>query len=304
LATVETIEVEGTLGDSIALLGDRLFYSLEVRGRASIGAYDLTTGVNDRSAVPSNSYWAQLRTSPALPGRLLIGEAGLSPASIEVWDVSGAAPTELARTGHGDIGSNLGDFGVSEDGTRIWVASGSPYEITEVRTSDLQLSGKAFPTGPYPQAVDSTVVSGVEMIAAGRDALEPGAYVFDAANPAAVTSYDVQRPGLGDRGVADRGIGFSSDGSRVFAVIDNFDGSNLATITRSTGAVTHAPLFPETGLTGLIHDMGELGIDPDTGRVFVTAFDSVAVYNPDGTFRTMLSEAGPRGMAFSATAPT
>ena len=296
LATVATYDVGGPLGQSVALQGNRLYYATAGSQWSTIGMYDMSTGANNRAYLnsPVSFYSPILRTSPALPGKLFVGAGGLSPFNIQSWDVASATPVKLAQTQHLEAGSNLKDFEFSTDGTRLWTASGAPYQIVEFRTSDLLLSGKSYPTGPYPVAVAHVGTGGSEVIGAGA-ASNTNSYMFQATNPAATVSFPI------GGGSVDRGVAFSLDGTKVFAAVTNTK-RELVTIDRVTGATTRANLS-STAAEANGFDTGDLGVDPGTGRVFATLQNSVVVFNPDGTYRTTLTQAAPRGFVFSTSAP-
>ena len=66
------------------------------------------------------------------------------------------------------MGSNLGDFQISDDGSKIWSACGYPYDFLELSTSDLRLTGRVLPAEPYPNSVDSVAVGGARSISSGH----------------------------------------------------------------------------------------------------------------------------------------
>lgn len=292
LQVVATYDVGGPLGPTLAMSGSRIYYLTTTPNRdLSIGYFDTATNQNHRTFI-SGASGSLLRTSPALPNRLFIGATGVSPGSIRMYDTSGPTGVQIAATQHTALGGNLQDFGISADGTRLWTAAGGQYEITEVRTSDLEVTGKRFPTGPYPTAVTTTTAAGTELIAAGGSS-NTNTYVFDAADPA-----DVTPTALGGA-TAQRGLEFSHDGSRLYTVVETSPTtSELVTMTPRTDVLLRTPFLSASLL------MGDLGVDPGTGRVFVAANNSVVVYNPDGTLGRVLTEAAPRSVVFSATSPT
>lgn len=296
LDVVATYDVGGPLGDGLAMIGTRLFYGAGDRQFMTIGMYDIATGENNRSYI-GGVYEPLLRTSPALPGRLVVATTHTSPSTLYLYDVTGDSGVRLRQSSpHGAIGGNLKEVEISADGTRIWTAAGAPYVISEVRTSDLTLSGGSFETGAYPTATASAIVGGTELVAAGT-AYNRTAFVFNAASRELLTNTPI--PGE----TADRGLQFSRDGSKLYAAVEAGASADLVTIDRATSRVATAPMFGTT-LSDLYFDMGELAVDPGTGRVFVTAHDAISVYNPDGTYGRTLSQRGPRSMAFSATGPT
>ena len=296
LDIVATYDVGGPLGDGLAMIGTRLFYGAGDRQFMTIGMYDIATGENNRSYI-GGVYEPLLRTSPALPGRLVVATTHTSPSTLYLYDVTGDSGVRLRQSSpHGAIGGNLKEVEISADGTRIWTAAGAPYVISEVRTSDLTLSGGSFETGAYPTATASAIIGGTELVAAGT-AYNRTAFVFNAASRELLTNTPI--PGE----TADRGLQFSRDGSKLYAAVEAGASADLVTIDRATSRVATAPMFGRT-LSDLYFDMGELAVDPGTGRVFVTAHDAISVYNPDGTYGRTLSQRGPRSMAFSATRPT
>lgn len=88
--------------------------------------------------------------------QLYVGQGGgLSYAAIFQFKIIGSNATWL-RTADG--GSNLGDFQVSPDGSRVYVASGAsavltaPYDITVFSTTNMSLIGTLHTTS-YPNSV-------------------------------------------------------------------------------------------------------------------------------------------------------
>lgn len=306
LEVVDTLWVDGVIGSSIALQGDRIFYSQTPQnGSEPFGMYDLTTRTNTRNYLPGSVYQGEIAATPALPD-LVFTFSGSSPMTITMWNVAGPVPFKVTTSAHNTVGSNFQDVEFSADGSRMWVAAGAPYHITEVRTSDLRPTGRQFPTGAYPKAVDSVVVDGAELLAAGRSNGSTGstgqqAFVFDATDPAIVSPFNLNRPTGGDGGAERAGIALSRDGRRVFAAVEGNTSSQLVTVDRQTGSVTRAPFLPKNDSGSLLRDMGEIGVDPATGRVFATGINGLAVYNPDGTLGLVRPMAAPRDIEFTAT---
>lgn len=291
LQLVDTYDLGGVLAGNIAVSGSRIFYATSNGATRSIGVYDMATRQNNRSYLSAQIMGTYLRTSAALPGRLF-GSYGATPDTMYVYDTTGPTGVILGQSApHGSLGGYIGDYEISADGTRMWTAASYPYEITEVRTSDLVVSGKRYQTGPYPQSVDSVVADGREYVAGGGDG--GNVLVFDAADPAIVTATPV-----GGTTVTN-GVAFNRDGSKLFAAIDTYDSSKVVTIDRATGQAVNAPFVGTANVS-----MGDFGVDPGTGRVFLTANNSIIVYNPDGTYGRAIGPVGPSSIAFSATAPT
>lgn len=273
-----TLEIEKTITlgvssvSSIAVVGDMLWYSWS-GPFGNLGRYNLTTDVNEPQVI-SNTFNGLLRTSPAQPGVLYLGDQDVSPANILKIDISVNPPVVLAQTAHGPMGSNLGDFKVSADGTKIWSASGSPYNIVEIRTSDMVLSGTTFPTGAYPTAVDHTTVNGIEVLVGGTDSTyDKDVHVFQASDPSITDSYET---GIWSQ----RGnVAISKNATKVYSVhTKDYNGSSgeLVTVFRPSGLVVR-----KTITTGTTFNSG-IGVDYLSGRVFVATLDSVSVFDTSG----------------------
>jgi hypothetical protein len=155
-------------------------------------------------------YDALLATSPGMPDRLVASEAGLSPTSAYVYDVSGASPV-LTASGQIGSSSNARQIALSPDGATLYAATGSPYEIQAFSLPDLEPAG-VYATGPYPNAV--AVSPAGNLVAGGVDA----AYTTDVfAWPTAGGTPKLKVDfGYGNQ-LFDRGLAFTSAGE-LFAI--------------------------------------------------------------------------------------
>lgn len=286
LAVEKTINLGVSLLNSIVVIGDKLWYSWGDQ-EGYIGCYNLTTDQNDTKVIGYNInnidiYTGSiLRSAPAQPGILYVGAQNVSPANIQKIDISVNPPVLLARTEHGPMGSNLGDFKVSADGSKIWSACGSPYYIVEIRTSDMLLSGTTFDTGAYPTAVDRTTVNGTEILVGGiasYSSTEKDIYVFQASNPAIADSYTTGS--YSDRG----NIAISKNASLIYSVHPKTTSdSELVTVSRPSGAIKRVPITTSTTFNSGI------GVDYLSGRVFVATSNSVSVFDGSGSLVGIIS---------------
>jgi Ca2+-binding RTX toxin-like protein len=198
-----------TIYDTIAFGSGRVWFSHGSSPRGDIGSLDPTTG-DITFGVITSMYRPLLRTSAARPGELYVAERGLSPANVQRWNIAVSPAVRLARTGHGDIGSNLRDFQFAPDGGRISIASGSPYNYPVVNPVDLIPTGLVYEGTNYPLAIAYSADGVVH--AGGSDAI----YGFDAWVHAAGIPTSVTQVELGYR-LAARGLGLSPDGSVLYA---------------------------------------------------------------------------------------
>ncbi|MFF4270420.1 YncE family protein [Streptomyces sp. NPDC001536] len=205
---------------SLALAGGRLWFSYGSNGDGNLGSVDLsgtepvvTTGLADFYEAPFLD---------AAPGAttLLAGEPGSSSALVAAYDVSTGTPTRTAAV---SAGSYLSDLAVTPDGEHVVTASGSPYEHPVFKTSDLSQSG-TYPSNTYPNAV---AIAPDGSVAAGVDGwYNPDVYVYKPGGTTSVREYDF--PNTGNTSASDElansGLAWAPDGSRLFAVTYNSDG--------------------------------------------------------------------------------
>lgn len=93
---------------------------------------------------------------------LYVGLRGLDPSSISKFSVATDNVHLISTVPFDTIGENLGDFAVSPDGSRLYVASGWPYYVIVVNSSDWSSVG-ALQTGPYPSAVSLDASGGLAL---------------------------------------------------------------------------------------------------------------------------------------------
>ncbi len=96
LAVEKTINLGVSLINSIAVIGDTLWYSWGNQW-GSIGRYNLTTDQNETQVI-DRIYEGMLRASDQQPGILFVGQQGLSPGNILKYDTSVEPPALLTQT--------------------------------------------------------------------------------------------------------------------------------------------------------------------------------------------------------------
>ncbi|MYX96029.1 Ig-like domain repeat protein [Streptomyces sp. SID486] len=229
-----------TVGDkplSVALAGGRLWFGYGGAAAGDIGSVDLTSETHDVTLGQDNSWYAAPLLDAA-PGSttLVAGAPGQSPVELASYDVSSGTATKLASTR--EAGDNLGDLQVTPDGKDVVVASGAPYYQQVFRTSDLNEDGK-YVTDAYPNSVaiapDGTVAAGID------GSYDPDVYIFRPGSGEAVRTYDFPNTGTssGSDLLADSGLAWAPDGSRLFAVTSNSAGTySLRVLTAPTKALT------------------------------------------------------------------
>ncbi|MGH2756422.1 MAG: hypothetical protein ACRDI3_01390 [Actinomycetota bacterium] len=217
-----TVPAPSQTGD-LVMAGGKLWFGSGVCGQweGKLNSLDPATGLVQSLDGPTNGsfYCPALSAGPGNPNFILAWDEGLSSGTIYKYDVSTGAAV-AAGSGRTDL-SNLRDLAVSPDGATIFAASGSPYEIRSYNFSDFTQSGVAYPTGPYPNAVE--VSPNGAFLGAGVDAsYDPDVFVFPIGDSTPTLEFDF---GQAAGNVLPDGIAFSPDSQRVFAVIAPTGGS-------------------------------------------------------------------------------
>jgi hypothetical protein len=283
----ETIALGYADLQTIAVAGDYLYYaSSSTSSRSGVGRYNLVTGENEPAYIVEDFYAPALRAAPTEPEVLFVGEQYLSPGNIQKWSVptDDQPPSLLVRTEHTLLGSDLRDFEVSADGTRVWTTRGSPYEFLELRASDLRPSGRTFPAIPYPESVDAARVDGREYVLGGVSTDDQSIYLYNVTEPAA-------EPARFGGGSSDMfgSVALSADATTVYRILrarSDLNGS-IQVFSAATGdmLVSNPMRLSDSFLEGI-------QADPASGRVFVSLENGVGVLDPNGTLIETVPVAG------------
>jgi YVTN family beta-propeller protein len=226
---------------SVAALGSTVWFGYGCDEHSGIGALDVSGTPSAHLAAATGFVNPPiLAVSPGLPGRIFAAIPGLTPSTVQSFDVSG---TTLTAGPMREVGENLRDMAVTADGADLITASGSPYIHPAYRTSDLGGDGHYGSNNPYPIAV-ATSADG--FVAAGVYAsYDPDVYVYTRGGTLR-HKYDF---GTGtDVGkstqLAPAGLAFNADGSRLYAVTTDYLGGTvrLHVFVGATGKPTHIAL--------------------------------------------------------------
>jgi hypothetical protein len=216
LSKTGTIDLPFATGGALAHAGGRLWM---LGGACATWAPLASVDPSDGSSKTySKTFYCPIfATSPTDPNVLVVGEEGLSPTTVYRYDVSTDPPTLAVEKWNAAGASNLSELAVTPDGTKILLASGSPYHIPELRLSDLEATGLQYPTGPYPVAVDVTA-AGSGYVAGGVYApYDDDVYVFPSGSATPVQTFE--RSSTGD--LAESGLAFGPSAYKLFAVTTN-----------------------------------------------------------------------------------
>ncbi len=204
-----------SLPTNLALAGGKLWFTHSCQQGGGTGSMNLDgTSVTDETTLPG--YCPTFATSAGNTDLLAVGDMGLSPTTLYVYDVSTDPPTLVKSvSGPGGAG-NLRSLAFSPDAQRVLMASGAPYQVQSFLASDLTLAA-TYPTGPYPIAV--AVSSDGAYVAAGADAsYEKDVFVFPVGSTTPVRSWDFASTG---KRLTPGGLAFSPNANKLFATSTN-----------------------------------------------------------------------------------
>ncbi len=194
---------------------------------------------------PLGMYGSEVVGSPAVPDTFFEYE-DVSPLTIDRIVVGDDGVPTVAVSAHDESIADASDIAVSPDGATLAPASGGG-EYDMLRTSDLKPNGIVYPANTYPKAVAMTAAAGGIFAGGLSGAFSPDIVVYRLGDPSApIASHDF---GSSSQLVESGGVGFSPDGSRLFAITgdngfqaaaDTFRVLALPMLTTSTSAVSFA----------------------------------------------------------------
>lgn len=216
-----------TCPQSVAVTGGKLWFAYGCVGQTpQVGSLDPSVGaasVRTHQVAGAYGHMLRLQSSPSRPGLLVAGEPGLSPSTLRLLDVTGGAPVVTASI---EPGSNLVDMAVTDDGTHVITAYGSPYQHHSYRTTDLSGDGVYGDPKAYPNAV----ATAGRLVAAGRYFGTPTVTVYDT-DGSTIRTFDWSTPGVSGPGDSENlyqaSLAFTADGSRMYAVTYDQTGGSI-----------------------------------------------------------------------------
>ena len=188
----DTLEVANTYPtgtascpSDVAITVGMVWFGSGCGSRDTLTALDPTDGSVTASLALSGSN-PIIRTSPELPGELFLVERGGS--SIYAYTAQGGdSPSATLRTSRSNTGSNARDLAITPDGSKLILASGSPYVHNAYKTNDLSGAG-SYESSHYPNAI---AVRDDGMVAAGISGwYQPDVYVYRAGSTTLLRSYE------------------------------------------------------------------------------------------------------------------
>jgi hypothetical protein len=174
-------------------------------------------------------YCPAVATTSGNPNLLLSWERGLSPPVIRAYDLSTDPPTLVTSQNELDL-ADPRQVAFNPAATRFYTAAGSPYEIDTFKVSTLKQTMPTCPADSYPSSVVTTLNG--KHLATGLSSQRQGVWVFKLGSDTCqlIAKFDV-----GSSDMYDKGIAFTADESRLFAVTGAFTGfANFHVIRKPT----------------------------------------------------------------------
>jgi len=149
------------------------------------------------------------------PNVILGWSIGLEPATVTTVDVSTGKPLVLKSTRE-DLLGNLRDVAITPDGKSWIAASGGPDNFPEFSVSTLAQDGIVYPAQNYASAVAVTGARGGVMVGGLDNQRSTNLYEYSIGSSQAALCTNSSA-----LEVADRGLAFSPDGTRIFELTWN-----------------------------------------------------------------------------------
>ena len=220
-------------------------YDNGTAGSAAIGDIDLSANQPAFQTQAAMGGWygaPQLAADSKDTGVLVAAEPGMSPSSVASYDTTVDPATVRAKNTFFQGCSNESDLAVAPGGLQFILACGAPYAHYRYLTADLSQQGSYASTN-YPDAV---AVDAAGDVAAGtaNNPSSPDLYIYRQGGDTPLNTYNLASSGAS---LAARGLAWSPDGTKVFAVLHDsgysvrvIDGPTLIrpTLSLTTGRTT------------------------------------------------------------------
>lgn len=251
LEIAQTIAVPaGQCPGDVAVVGDRLVYGHSCYqygpsggSYGGLGVVDAVTGAPYGGVTDGPFYAPVLATGPT--GQVYAADAGLSPATLYLYDVSGPAPTLVTSKPHAC--ENLRDLSARPDRAQVVTACGYPYQHSVWSAPTLEPAG-SYPGGAYPLA-GAWSADGQIFVSGLDSAYEPDVLFNRVGEQTPVRWVDF---GATTSILQARGLAASADGQRAWAVASSSQGLALHVLDlpSADGATITASAKPDAMYSG------------------------------------------------------
>ncbi|MEW1612359.1 MULTISPECIES: Ig-like domain repeat protein [unclassified Streptomyces] len=211
---------QGTEPSTVAYADGRLWFGHGRSWDSALGSVDLTGAepvvALDQGAGFDWSTPPTLHTDPLAPGTLVAVDSGISSGPIVIYDITTGVPAIRLHEGKGGF---VNDVDFTPDGANIIVAGRRGPSVAEYRLSDLA-ELRTFP-GPGQGASVAVAPDGTVATGTADWFEDPDLYVYTRGSGQPGSTRNLHDT----TGLAERGLHWSPDGSKLFALHDAHSGS-------------------------------------------------------------------------------
>jgi hypothetical protein len=239
LAVVETHPTGRVLWGTVVAIGNTLWFGVDKGfGFFSFATLDRTTdAVVDRGGNVRDGWFGEV---PGHSDRLIAWNGDTLPYTIYNFDISGPTVADIGHVPHG-TGSDAHDVAVAADGSRFWVAAGSPSDFDEIGYPSMIPTGARYPGGFQPTSVAYSPAAG-GIVAGGTS--DGSVFVAKVGTPLSTHAFELSSAPL------PLGVELAPDASRVYAVTAGGSESSkqLETIELASTTTSVAPASVVSGV--------------------------------------------------------
>jgi DNA-binding beta-propeller fold protein YncE len=292
---LETYDLSATTGPTGLVAGPGRLYAVSNEGLSIVDTADGDELYFDEPV--ANAFYASVLALSPDGRRLYAQDTGLSPATLELFDVSTVPPTYLGDDCAG-LGSNGRQVALSPDGARAYVATGGTYYVQVLGTGPLLHPEQAALTGPYPNAI-AVATNGSRIFVGYQDA------EFAIVRTSDWLPFHV---GTLEGRVMARGLALSSNQNRLAAAIEyqGFDPNrvelvNVTAPVANRGGVRARPLDTTAGIPIVGASFQDPPFEGASAFVEVAAGRVARAPIPPGPLTTDLSAPGHTTLELGTT---
>jgi hypothetical protein len=203
------------LPTQLALAGGKLWFGHGCGGSGA-GIASINLDGSGVAAKSMGAHYCPVLAATPTSNLVATGDTGLSPTTLYLYDISTDPPTLVKSSWNPGGASDLNELVFSPDESRLLSASNNPDAIQSFSASDLSLAA-TYPTGGSNSVAitdDGAFVAGGARYAW----YDPDIFVYPVGDTTPVRIWDFNST---TKVTVERGLAFSPDASRLFAVSTN-----------------------------------------------------------------------------------
>jgi hypothetical protein len=209
------------LPTQLALAGGKLWFG-HACGEGGGGVASINLDGTGVAAKSMGAFYCPVLAASATTNLVATGDSGLSPTTLYLYDITTDPPTLVKSSWNPGGASDLNELVFSPDDSRLLSASNNPHAVQSFNASDLSLAA-TYPTGGS-NSVAITDDGGFVAAGARYAWYDPDIFVYPVGDTTPVRIWDFNST---TKVTVERGLAFSPDASRLFAVSTNDPTGNL-----------------------------------------------------------------------------